>query len=135
MQLNPYLRFNGNCEAAFKFYERCLGGKIEMMMKHSEAPTPEPVPANWRDKILHVRLSVGAWVLMGSDAPPEYAENFGSFSLSVGVDKPAEADRVFNALAEKGQVRMPMQQTFWAERFGMLVDRFGVPWMVSCEKA
>jgi PhnB protein len=135
MQLNPYLTFNGQCEAAFKFYEQCLGGKIVAMLPHAGTPAEEHVPAEWRNKIMHARLTVGDDVLMGSDAPPDRYEGSKGFSVTLGVDNPAEAERVFNALAEKGTVQMPIQETFWAARFGMLVDRFGIPWMINCEKA
>jgi PhnB protein len=135
MQLNPYLTFNGQCEAAFKFYEQCLGGKIVAMVAHAGTPAEEHVPAEWRNKILHARLIVGDEVLMGSDAPPDRYEEAKGFSVTLGVDDPADAERIFYALAEKGTVRMPLQQTFWALRFGMLVDRFGIPWMVNCEQA
>ena len=135
MQLNSYLFFNGQCEAAFKFYEKCLGGKIDAMLTHAGTPAEAQVPANWRDKIMHARLIVGDEVLMGSDAPPEHFQQPQGFSVALGVDDPAEAERIFNALADKGTVRMPIQQTFWAVRFGMLVDRFGVPWMINCEKS
>jgi PhnB protein len=134
MQLNPYLTFNGQCEAAFKFYEQCLGGKIVAMLPHAGTPAEEHVPAEWRNKIMHARLIVGDDVLMGSDAPPDRYEGSKGFSVTLGVDNPAEAERVFNALAEKGTVQMPIQETFWAARFGMLVDRFGIPWMINCEK-
>jgi PhnB protein len=136
MQLNPYLIFNGNCAAAFKFYEKCLGGKIIMMMTHAEAPSEDQarqVPAAWRDKIMHVRMNVGDVALMGSDAPPEFYEEKKGFSVSLTVDTPADAERIFAALADKGTVRMPMQQTFFASRFGMVVDQFGTPWMINCE--
>jgi PhnB protein len=133
MQLNSYLFFNGQCEAAFKFYEQCLGGKIDAMLTHAGTPVEGQVPANWRDKIMHARLVVGDAVLMGSDAPPEHFQQPQGFSVALGVDEPAEAERIFNALADKGTVRMPIQQTFWALRFGMLVDRFGIPWMINCE--
>jgi PhnB protein len=135
MQLNPYLTFNGQCEAAFKFYEQCLGGKIVAMVTHAGTPAEGQVPAEWRDKIIHARLVVGDEVLMGSDAPPDRYETSKGFSVTVGVDDPAKAERIFNALAEKGTVRMPFQKTFWALGFGMLVDRFGIPWMVNCEQA
>ena len=133
MQLNSYLFFNGQCEAAFKFYEQCLGGKIDAMLTHAGTPVEGQVPANWRDKIMHARLVVGDAVLMGSDAPPEHFQQPQGFSVALGVDEPAEAERIFNALADKGTVRMALQQTFWALRFGMLVDRFGIPWMINCE--
>ena len=135
MQLNPYLIFNGQCEAAFKFYERCLGGKIVMMLTHGNAPSAEHVPAEWHSKIMHARLEVGDRVLMGSDSPPEYFEETKGFYVQLGIDDPAEAERVFHALAENGKVTMPFEQTFWALGFGMLVDQFGIPWMVNCEKA
>lgn len=134
MEINPYLLFNGNCEEAFKYYERCLGGKIEAMLPHAGTPAEKHVPAEWRNKILHARMTVNGQALMGSDAPPGRQENFGGFSVSINVSGAPEAERVFAALAEGGQVRMPIQETFWALRFGMLVDRFGVPWMVNCEK-
>jgi PhnB protein len=135
LQLNPYLTFNGQCEAAFKFYERCLGGKITTMFTHGESPMADKVPAEWRDKIMHSRFVVGDQVLMGSDAPPEHYEVPKGFSVTIGLSNPAEAERIFHALAEGGSVRMPIQQTFWAVRFGMLVDRFGIPWMINCEQA
>jgi PhnB protein len=133
MQLNPYLFFNGQCEEAFKFYADCLGGQIEAMMSHAGTPAEEHVPAEWRDKIMHARLSVGDQVLMASDAPPEHYQKPQGFSVSIGIKDPAEAERIFNALAENGTVQMPLQQTFWATSFGMCVDRFGIAWMVNCE--
>lgn len=135
MQLNPYLTFNGQCEAAFKFYEQCLGGKIVMMMTHGESPMAEQTAEAWRDKILHAQLTIGDIVLMGSDAPPDYFEKPQGFSVNLQFEDVAEAERVFQALAESGTVRMPLQETFWAKRFGMFVDRFGTPWMVNCSEA
>ncbi|MGI8991562.1 MAG: VOC family protein [Bryobacteraceae bacterium] len=135
MQLNPYLLFNGQCEEAFKFYERCLGGKIVAMFTHAGAPMADKVPPEWRDKIMHAALMVGDRMLMGSDCPPEQYETPKGFSVQLAVPGPLDAERIFHALAEKGTVRMPIQETFWSPRFGMLVDRFGTPWMVSCEQA
>ena len=136
MQLNPYLFFNGQCEAAFKFYAKVLGGKIEAMMAHEGTPAAEHVPAEWRSKIMHARLVIGDKVLMASDAPPDRSDGaMKGVSVNLGVDSPAEAERIFHALAENGTVRMPIQETFWAARFGMLIDRFGTPWMINCEKA
>ncbi len=134
MQLNPYLLFDGNCEQAFKFYEQRLDGKIVSIMKHRESPMAGQVSPEWQDKILHARLDVSGQVLMGSDPPPEHYREMSGFSLSLGIDKPADAERIFHALAEGGTVQMPIGETFWAARFGMLVDRFGVPWMINCEK-
>ena len=131
MQINPYLFFSGQCEAAFKFYAQLLGGKIDAMLTHEGTPAESHVPAEWRSKIMHARMTIGDWVLMASDAPPGRSQPPQGFSVHISVDEPAEAERIFKALADGGQVRMAMEQTFWAERFGMLVDRFGTPWMVS----
>jgi PhnB protein len=135
VHLNPYLIFNGQCEAAFRFYEQCLGAKIVAMMTHAGTPAEAQVPAEWRNQILHARLAVGDAVLMGSDAPPDRYEIPKGFSVSLQVKDPAEAERLFQALAENGTVQMPIQKTFWAARFGMLVDKFGIPWMINCEQA
>jgi PhnB protein len=135
MQLNPYLTFKGNCEQAFKFYEKVLGGKILAMMTHEGSPAANNVPPDWRSKIIHARLKVGDEILMGSDAPPQHQETMKGFSVALNVDKPDDADRIFHALADGANVRMPIQETFWALRFGMLVDQFGTPWMINCEKA
>jgi PhnB protein len=133
MQLTPYLTFNGQCEEAFRFYEQCLGGRIEAMMPHEGTPAAEHVPAEWRNKILHARLVVGDAVLMASDAPPDRYEKPKGMSVSLGLTDAAQAERIFQALSEGGMVQMPLQQTFWAARFGMVVDRFGTPWMINCE--
>jgi PhnB protein len=135
MKLNSYLTFNGQCEAAFKFYEQCLGGKIVTMLSHGDSPIAKQVPSEWHDKILHASLTVGDQVLMGSDAPPEHYEKAKGFSVAIGIAGVAEAERIFHALVEHGTVQMPIQETFWAVRFGMVVDRFGVPWMINCEQA
>jgi len=135
MQIQPYLYFNGNCEEAFKFYEKCLNGKIETMMPHTGSPAEKHVPAEWGNKILHARLVVGDAVLMASDAPPDHYSAPQGFSVSLQIKDPTEAERVFQALSENGKVTMPFQQTFWALRFGMLFDRFGIPWMINCEQA
>lgn len=137
MQLNSYLMFNGQCETAFKFYEQCLGGKITTMMTHGESPSSmaDQMPPEWHNKILHVSLMIGNQELMGSDCPPGYYEEPKGFSVSISLSDPAEAERIFDTLAKNGAVRMPFQQTFWAYRFGMLVDQFGIPWMINCDQA
>jgi PhnB protein len=132
MQSNPYLYFNGDCEAAFKFYEQCLGGKIVAMMSYGESPMGEQTPTEQRDKIMHVQLTAGDVNLMGSDSPPEYFEQPQGFLVNLQFDNVEEGERIFNALAEKGTVKMPFQETFWAKRWGMLIDRFGTPWMINC---
>ncbi len=134
MQLNPYLTFNGQCEAAFKFYEKCLGAKIVGLWTHGGTPVESQVPADWRNKILHASLHVGDGLLQGADVPPDHYEQPKGFSVTLGLKDPAEAERIFHALAENGKVQMPLQETFWAIRFGVLVDRFGIPWMINCEK-
>ena len=102
-------------------------------MPHRGTPVEQHVSPDWQDKILHARLTAGDAVLMGSDAPPRRYDEPRGLSVSLQVKDPAEAERIFRALAEKGSVRMPLDKTFWAQRFGMLVDRFGIPWMVNCE--
>ena len=133
MQLNPYLYFNGNCEAAFKFYEQHLGGKIEAMMKHEGTPAEAQTPPEWRDKILHARMTVGGTVLMASDAPPGHYQVPQGFSVSLNLKDAAEADRIFAAMSKNGNVIMPIQKTFWATRFAMFTDSFGIPWMINCD--
>ena len=133
MQLNPYLHFNGRCEEAFKLYEKVLGGKIEVMLPHEGTPAASHVPPEWKKKIMHARLSVGDQVLMASDAPPGHYHQPQGFTVSISIADPADAERIFKALADKGKVTMPLDKTFWAQRFGMLVDQFGIPWMVNCE--
>ena len=133
MQLNPYLMFDGRCEAAFKFYEKALGGKIEAMMTYGGSPMAEQTSPEMRNKIMHARLSVGDKLLMASDAPPDRREAMKGFSVTLSIDDPGEAERIFHALSEAGTVQMPIQKTFWAARFGMLVDQFGTPWMINCE--
>ena len=134
MELNPYLTFNGQCEAAFKFYEKVFGGKIEAMMTFGSSPMAEQTPPEWRNKIMHARMSVGGKTLMASDAPPDRYEAMKGIMVTLGIDDPGEAERIFRALSERATIQMPIQKTFWAERFGMLVDKFGTPWMVNCEK-
>ena len=135
MQLNAYLNFNGDCQAAFKFYEKCLGGTIVAMQTHGDSPMADKVPAGWRDRILHARLEVGDAALMGADAPPEHYQKPQGLYVSLSVAKPEDAERIFKALSENGTVQMAIQRTFWSLRFGMLVDRFGTPWMVNCNQA
>lgn len=134
MNINPYLSFNGQCEAAFRFYEKVLGGKLEVMT-HGDSPMCDHVPADWHSKVMHACLSFGDRMLMGSDSPPQYQEPLSGFSVSLHFKDVAEGERLFNALAEGGTVRMPFAETFWAAGFGMLTDQFGVPWMINCEKA
>jgi PhnB protein len=135
MQLNPYLVFDGQCEVAFKFYEQCLGGKIQTMMTWGDSPMAAQVPSEWSDKIIHATLIAGESALGGSDAPPDRYEKPRGFSVTIQMKNVAEGERIFNALAENGMVQMPFQKTFWSPGFGMCSDRFGTPWMVNCEEA
>jgi PhnB protein len=135
MKLNVYLNFNGDCAAALKFYERHLGAKIEMMMPHGESPIAQQVPADWCEKVMHARLTLGDTIVMASDAPPDRYQEPKGFSVSLSVDGAADAERIFAALAENGTVQMPLQQTFWAAKFGMVVDKFQIPWMINCEQS
>jgi PhnB protein len=134
MQLNTYLNFNGQCKAAFEFYEQCLEGKIVAMMTHGDSPIASKFSPEWKDKIMHARLVVKDQTLMGSDAPPEHYQKPQGFSVALILKDAGKAERVFSALAKNGKVQMPLQETFWAVRFGMLVDQFGIPWMINCEK-
>jgi PhnB protein len=105
------------------------------MMTHDGTPMADQVPAEWKNKIIHARMTVGDQVLMASDAPPNDYSKPKGFSINIGVKDPTDAERIFHALADGGTVQMPIAETFWAIRFGMLTDRFGTPWMVNCEKA
>jgi PhnB protein len=131
--INPYLLFDGRCEAAFKFYEQVLNGKVEAMLPHEGTPAAEHAPAGWGKKIMHASLQIGDQRLMGSDAPPEHYQKPQGFSVALNLKDAKEGQRVFEALAKNGAVKMPFQKTFWAEGFGMLVDEYGIPWMVNCE--
>ena len=130
MQVNPYLHYNGNCEAAFKYYEKVLGGKIEAMLTHEGAPESMPVPPEWKKKIMHGRVSIDGEVIMASDSPPGHFRQPQGFSVTLTVDDPTEAEKKFKALSEGGTVNMAFAPTFFSKGFGMCVDQFGIPWMV-----
>jgi PhnB protein len=134
MTINPYLYFNGECATAFKFYESCFNGRIVVMQTHGDSPMKEHVPVDWHDKVIHARLEVGDAVLLGSDAPPPHYGMPRGLDVSVTMASPHEAERTFNALSQNGTVRMPFEKTFWSAGFGMVVDRFGIPWMINCEQ-
>jgi PhnB protein len=131
--LNTYLFFNGTCADAMRFYERILGGKLETLLTHAEALPPDQIPPGSADRIMHARLVLpGGAVLMASDTRAEDPDTgFHGYSLSLVYPDAAEGRRIFDALAEGGKVTMPYDKTFWSEGFGMLNDRFGVPWMVN----
>ncbi len=134
MQLVPYLTFDGQCEAAIGFYEKALGGRIEAMLRFADAPEGSCGPDVAGDRIMHACLLIGDQRLMASDAPADHRKTPQGFHVSLHIEDQGEAERVFNALSEKGTVTMPFAETFWAIGFGMLVDRFGIPWMVNCPR-
>jgi PhnB protein len=130
--LDSYLFFNGNCADAMRFYEKTLGGKMEMMMTYAESPEPMECPPGSEKRIMHASLVIDGRRLMASDTPPgQPHSSMAGFALSLNYPKPDEAKRIFNLLADGGTVIMPMSKTFWAEAFGMVNDRFGTPWMVG----
>lgn len=136
MRIDPYLTFDGRCEEAFKLYESVLNGRIIMLMRYSDAPASDEahhVPEDWRTKIMHGCIMVGDHMIMGTDCAPQYQAKPQGMSISIQVRDPAEGERMFTALAEGGTIQMPFAETFWAERFGMVTDRFGTPWMINCE--
>jgi PhnB protein len=135
VQINPYLSFNGQCEAALKFYERVLDGKISFMMTWGEMPGADQFPVESHKLIMHATLNVGDKVLMGADAPPERYQQPKGMSVSIHPKDIAEGERIFNALSENGTVQMPFERTFWSPGFGMCIDQFGIPWMINCETA
>jgi PhnB protein len=135
MQVTPYLAFDGKCEEAFRYYAQHLGGKIAFLMRMGESPMADKVAPEHRNRVMHATLEIPGGVVHGADAPPEHFSKPQGFCVSVSVKEPAEAERIFAALVDGGKTQMPMQETFWAQRFGMGIDRFGIPWMVNCEKA
>ena len=133
MQITPYLSFKGDCEAAFTLYERCLGGKGVGIFRYAGSPMADQVPADWGNKLMHGSVTIGDQVLMGGDVAPESYEQPKGFTLSIQVASAADAERIFHELSKGGRVVLPLEKTFWAERFGILVDPFGIPWQINCE--
>jgi len=134
MKLHTYLNYGGNCAEAFRFYETHLGGKIGMMMTFAQSPNPESAPPGMKDGILHASMELGQTRIMASDVAPDRFQPMRSVYLSLSLDSDAEAERIYKLLAESGEVFMPMQETFFATRFGMLRDRFGTSWMILHER-
>ena len=135
MQLSTHLNFNGQCEAAFKLYEKILGGKITFRMTWGEMPGADQFPAETHNLIMHTSLTVDGQVLMGADAPPDRYQQPKGMTVSIQVKDTAEGARIFKALSENGTMTMPFDKTFWSPGFGMCVDQFGIPWMVNTEEA
>jgi len=134
MQVNPYLSFNGQCEAAFAFYEQCLGARLGAIFRYSGSPMADQVPPDWQDKVMHGSVTIGGQVLMGGDVTPLSYEEPKGFNLSIQIGDTSEAERIFHELARDGTITMPLEKTFWAARFGMVRDRFGIPWLINCEE-
>lgn len=133
MKVEPYLSFNGRCQEALDFYKRVLGAKVEAVMSFKEAPEPMPegmLAPGWEKKVMHSAFRVGDSIVMASDGMGPGEPDFKGISLTLSADSDAEADRLFRALADGGKVQMPIDKTFFASRFGMVSDRFGVSWMV-----
>ena len=133
MIINCYLAFDGQCKEAFEFYQKVLGGEIVMMLSVGETPMGEQATEEQRAKIMHARLNIGDNVLMGGDTPMPHFSKPQGFSVSIGLNDYAEGQRIFDALSENATVMMPFEKTFWASGFGMLIDKYGTPWMVNCE--
>jgi PhnB protein len=135
MQVQSYLFFYGRCEEALAFYEAKLGAEVLFKLRNNEAPDANAVQGEYGDKILHTSFRIGDTVVMASDGHPEQqAASYSGFSLSLALDDPAEAKARFDALAEGGQIRLEWQPTFFSEGFGMLTDKFGIPWMIMAAK-
>jgi PhnB protein len=135
MRLNFHLHFSGQCEEAFKFYEKTLGGKIEGLFRYADAPPgAQNVPPDWSRKIMHAYMTIGDQALMGMDAPPGHFEKPQGFHVNIGAKDVGEGKRLFEALSERGNVIMKFGPTFWSPGFAMFVDRFGTPWMVNVEQ-
>lgn len=130
--MSPYLNFRGQCEEAFKFYEQCLGGQVGAIFRYAGTPLADQVPADWQDKVMHGNLTLAEEVLMGADVAPDHYEEPRGFSLSLHLQDTSHAERIFRELATDGRIVVPLAKTFWAARFGMLVDRFGIPWLINC---
>lgn len=132
MQFIPYLDFDGQCREAFDFYARVFNGKVTMRMTYGESPMAKDMPPESHGHVMHSQLESGSAVLMGADAPPHGPPAKGC--VNVAVDTPAEAERIYGLLSEGASVQMPLQETFWAQRFAMLTDRYGKGWMINCLK-
>ena len=133
MDVATYLSFKGDCEAAFRFYAESLGGEMGALFYYGGSPMEHMAPSGWQNKVMHGSVKVANQVLMGADVEPEKYEEPKGFSLSLQIKGVDNAERVFGELAKGGRIQMPLEKTFWAARFGMVVDRFGIPWLINCE--
>ena len=133
MSVQPYLFFNGRCEEALEFYHSAVGAEVEMLSHFKDAPEPGMTQPGMENKVMHASFRIGETILMASDGRCDGQPRFEGFSLSIIVPDEEKAETVFNALADGGEITMPLEKTFWAPKFGMLEDRFGVGWMVSVQ--
>jgi PhnB protein len=135
MHIQPYLFFNGRCEEAIEFYKTAVGAELQMLMRHKDSPTQPPgqLPTGSEQKIMHAAFRVGDIVVMASDGMCDGKPVFNGFSLSVALASEADVRAVFAKLSDGGTVRMPVEKTFWSPAFGIVVDRFGVSWMVTVQ--
>jgi PhnB protein len=134
MQTSPHLHFRGNCREAFQSYADTFGGRISFTMTYGESPAVAQTQSAMRDQIIHARADFGGQFLLGCDVPGDRYRSPQGFNVMTAVEKPVKAERIFKALAQGGSITMPFGETFWAHRFGMCTDRFGIPWMINCEK-
>ena len=134
MKIHTFLNFGGNCEQAFRFYEAHLGAKITMLMRRAEQPDQPAKWPGWEQSIQYAIMDIGETQLMGSDVPPDRFQPMRSAYLSLSVDSAGDAERIWALLSEGGQIFMPMEETFFATRFGQLRDRFGTSWMILAQK-
>jgi len=137
MKLSPTIAFNfdGRCEQAFKFYEQCLDAKIAFMLKWGDSPAAGQAPKEWADKILHGRISIGNTEIVGGDVLPEHYQRPQGCGIILSTNDAAAAERAFNCLAESGTIYLPLEKTFWALRYGVVVDQFGLRWEINCEQS
>lgn len=133
MNIKPYLNFDGRCEEALEFYKKAVGAKIDMLMRCKDGPDPQQVKPGLENKIMHSSFSVGNSTIMATDGYNQNNPNFNGITLALSASNECDAKRLFDALADGGEVRMPLAKTFFSPAFGMLADRFGVPWMVVAE--
>lgn len=133
MRLSAHLSFDGSCEQAFRFYQQVLNGQLVTLLTYGQSPLAQDTPAEFHDRILHATLTVGSFELLGADVLPDQAERPQGFCITLSLTDVQRANEIFSALADGGIVRMPLQDTFWSPAFGLVTDRFGIPWEINCE--
>ena len=133
MKLSAHLSFDGTCEQAFRFYQQVLNGNLVTLLSYGQSPLAQSTPAEFHERILHATLTVGSFELLGADVLPEQAERPQGFCITLSLPDLERAKQIFAALSEGGTVRMPLQETFWSPAFGLVTDRFGIPWEINCE--